>query len=91
MFYAKQYEEAIDLIGKVRQMFPGPNLEIKFIHALIARYFKNVWLYQQKLNFYLYHRYNEIVNKQPLVVSHDLLKKVKPKTDDDKVMYIYVI
>ena len=32
-----------------------------------------------------YSRYNEVVNKQPFVVSHDLLKKIKPKTDDDKV------
>ena len=32
-----------------------------------------------------YSRYNEEVNKQPFVVSHDLLKKIKPKTDEDKV------
>ena len=33
----------------------------------------------------LYSRYNEVVNKQPFVVSHDLLKKIKLKTDDNKV------
>ena len=26
-----------------------------------------------------------MANNQPFVVSHDLLKKVNPKTDDDKV------
>jgi len=29
-------------------------------------------------------RYNEIVNKEPFVVSHDTLKKIKPSTDDEK-------
>ena len=37
LYYAKQYEKCLDIISKFRQMFPGPNLELKFIHALIAR------------------------------------------------------
>ena len=40
------------------------------------------------LNIYgfCYYRYNEIVNKQPFVLSHDILKKIKPKDDEQKVL-----
>ena len=44
-------------------------------------------MYHCLFKIYISTRYNEIVNKQPFVVSHDLLKKVKLKTDDDKVIY----
>ena len=29
-------------------------------------------------------RFNERTNNQPHVVSHDLIKKIMPKTDEDK-------
>ena len=37
MFYAKQYQKAMDLIGTVRNMFKGPQNELKFLNALMSR------------------------------------------------------
>ena len=55
-------------------------------YTLRATY-KFILVYHCLFKIYISTRYNEIVNKQPFVVSHDLLKKVKLKTDDDKVIY----
>ena len=49
--------------------------------------YKFILVYHCLYKIHISTRYNEIVNKQPFVVSHDLLKKVKLKTDDDKVIY----
>ena len=83
LFFAKQYEKCIQLIGTIRQMFPGRNLNLGFIHALIARFVLHIYMMPPN-NFCLI-RYNEVANKQPFIISHDLLKKIKIKTDDDKV------
>jgi len=40
--------------------------------------------FELKLLSALISRYNEVVNKEPFVLSHDILKKIKPKNDDQK-------
>jgi len=47
--------------------------------------------HELKLLSALISRYNEVVNKEPFVLSHDILKKIKPKDDDQKreiIMFI---
>jgi len=71
LFFGREYTEAVELVDKVRTMFPGKHKGIKLIAAIIQRF-------------------NERTNNQPHVVSHDLIKKIMPKTDEDKrevIMY----
>lgn len=71
LFFGQQYSEAVEMVDKVKAMFPGAHRGLRLLAAVI-------------------NRYNEKENKQPHVVSYDLIRRLKPKNDDDKrevIMY----
>jgi len=71
LFFGQQYSEAVEMVDKVKAMFPGQHRNLKLIAAII-------------------NRYHERENNEPHVMSGDLIRKMKPKNDDEKrevIMY----
>ena len=72
LFFAKQYEKCIQLIGTIRQMFPGRNLNLGFIHALIDQMKYDPLL--QHTNFTHTKLRQEIVQTLPKIIEKGLVQ-----------------